>query len=75
DHTVLRALAVGGDYVTREAIVKALGEDWLSYDQRRLDTQMRRLRRKVEEACGLRLPITTLRGVGFRFHAPIDVQS
>lgn len=74
DHTVLRALAVGGDCVTREAIVKALGEEWLSYDQRRLDTQMRRLRRKVEEACGLILPITTLRSVGFRFHAPIDVQ-
>lgn len=73
DYTVLRALATGGDSVTREAIVRALGEDWFDYDQRRLDTQMRRLRRKVEEACGLSLPITTLRSVGFRFHAPIDV--
>lgn len=73
DYTVLRALATGGECVTREAIVRALGEDWFGYDQRRLDTQMRRLRRKVEEACGLNLPITTLRSVGFRFHAPIDV--
>lgn len=74
DYTVLHALAVGGASVTREAIVKALGENWFDYDQRRLDTQMRRLRRKVEEACGLSLPITTLRGVGFRFHALIDVR-
>jgi DNA-binding response OmpR family regulator len=73
DYTVLHALAVGGESVTREAIVRALGEDWFHYDQRRLDTQMRRLRRKVEEACGLSLPLTTLRGVGFRFHAPIDL--
>lgn len=75
DYTVLRVLATGGDCVTREAIVKELGEDWLSYDQRRLDTQMRRLRRKVEEACGVNLPIMTLRTVGYRFYAPIDVTS
>lgn len=73
DHTVLLTLATGGDCVTRAAIVTALGADYLHYDQRRLDTQMRRLRRKVEEACGLNLPITTLRGVGFRFHAEVDV--
>ncbi len=73
DYTVLQALATGGECVTREAIVQALGGDYLSYDQRRLDTQMRRLRRKVEDACGLDLPVTTLRSVGFRFHAEIDV--
>lgn len=73
DYLVLRAMAGGGD-VTREAIVKALGGDYFDYDQRRLDTQMRRLRRKVEEACGLELPVSTLRAVGFRFHAPIEVR-
>ncbi len=73
DFAVLHCLAIGGDCVTREAIVKALGADYLTYDQRRLDTQMRRLRRKLEEACELALPITTLRGIGFHFHAEIDV--
>lgn len=72
DFCVLKALALGGDTVTREAIVRALGADYLAYDQRRLDTQMRRLRRKVEEACGLNLPVATLRSVGFAFHAPIE---
>jgi DNA-binding response OmpR family regulator len=73
DYTVLLALATGGECVTREMIVRALGESYLDYDQRRLDTQMRRLRRKVEEACGLQLPVTTLRGVGYHFYDEIEV--
>jgi DNA-binding response OmpR family regulator len=58
-----------GNTVSRRKIIQALGEDFFSYDQRRLDTQMRRLRRKVEESCGLTLPINTARNVGYRFHA------
>lgn len=71
---VLHALASNPGYVTREAIVVALGGNYLDYDQRRLDTQMRRLRRKVEEACGLALPVSTLRGTGYRFHDDIDIR-
>lgn len=73
DHIVLLALATGGSHVSRETIVQALGENFLDYDQRRLDTQMRRLRRKVEEACGLQLPVTTLRGVGYRCYENIEI--
>lgn len=58
-----------GEIASRHQIVEALGEDYLSYDQRRLDTQMRRLRRKVQEATGLNLPINTARNAGYRFHA------
>ncbi|HZX30195.1 MAG TPA: PAS domain S-box protein [Rhodocyclaceae bacterium] len=73
DYTVLLALATGGECVTRQAIVAALGKSFVDYDQRRLDTQMRRLRRKVEEACGLPLPVATLRSVGYRFYDSIEV--
>jgi PAS domain S-box-containing protein len=73
DYTVLLALATGGKCVSREAIVCALGENFFDYDQRRLDTQMRRLRRKVQEACGLQLPVTTLRGIGYHFYDEIEV--
>lgn len=74
DHAVLLALASGGEAVSRETIVRALGGDFRYYDQRRLDTQMRRLRRKVEAACpGLQLPVATLRGLGFRFYEEIEV--
>lgn len=74
DYVVLRALAQGaGSVVRRQAIVEALGEDYLQYDQRRLDTQMRRLRRRVEQACGLQLPVATVRAVGYRFFQPLDL--
>jgi PAS domain S-box-containing protein len=73
DHTVLRALATGGSCVRRRDIVQSLGEDYLQYDQRRLDTQMRRLRRKVQQESGVSLPVATMRGVGYRFYEPIDV--
>ncbi|QKO21376.1 response regulator transcription factor [Rhodoferax sp. BAB1] len=74
DYLVLKTLALGGESVSREAIVLALGADYFDYDMRRLDTQMRRLRRKVHEACGLELPVSTLRAVGYSFHAPIEVR-
>lgn len=74
DHVVLLALGQGAQRVVRrQAIVEALGEDYLQYDQRRLDTQMRRLRRRVEQACGLKLPVATVRAVGYRFFQALDI--
>ncbi|MBB1651229.1 MULTISPECIES: response regulator transcription factor [Delftia] len=64
-----------GTEVSRRRIVQALGGDYLVYDQRRLDTQMRRLRRKVEEACGQQLPVKTLRNSGYCFYQPGEVQA
>ncbi|CAM5190905.1 hypothetical protein CDEF62S_03969 [Castellaniella defragrans] len=75
DYIVLSTLVSKRETVSRREIVKALGQDYLDYDQRRLDTQMRRLRRKVEEACGLRLPVATLRGVGYHFYEDVEVQA
>lgn len=72
DYVVLAALAASSKPVSRKAIVAALGQDYMSYDRRRLDTQIRRLRRKVESASGLRLPVATLRGVGYRFYDRIE---
>ncbi|OGB22671.1 MAG: histidine kinase [Burkholderiales bacterium RIFCSPLOWO2_02_FULL_57_36] len=68
DHIVLLTLMSGGECVTRRTIVEALEEDFLAYDQRRLDTQMRRLRHKVKEACSSPLPVSTLRSIGYRFY-------
>lgn len=79
DFTVLNVLMQAATTLSasasREAIVAALGEDFFTYDQRRLDTQMRRLRRKVLESCGIDLPVSTLRGVGFHFHAEVAVRA
>lgn len=74
DFLVLRTIIDGGESVSRVAIVEALGASYLDYDQRRLDTQMRRLRKKVMESCGEELPISTLRSVGFCFHAAAELR-
>lgn len=68
DHIVLLTLMSGGEAVTRRTIIEALGEDFLDYDQRRLDTQMRRLRHKVKQAGSTPLPVTTLRSIGYCFY-------
>jgi len=73
DHLVLRAIAASRRVVTRREVVEAMGHNFFDYDQRRLDSQMRRLRRKVEEDCGLTLPVTTLRSVGFRFYEDVVI--
>lgn len=75
DHVVLLTLMSGGKCVTRKTIVEALGKDFLAYDQRRLDTQMRRLRRKVENTCKLALPISTLRSMGYHFYGNTRILS
>ncbi|WP_460483263.1 response regulator transcription factor [Comamonas humi] len=62
-----------GAQVSRRRIVEALGADYLDYDQRRLDTQMRRLRRKVLEASGQELPVKTLRNTGYSFYLPATI--
>lgn len=67
DHAVLLALMSEERVVTRRDIIEALGEAFIDYDQRRLDTQMRRLRKKVAQGCAHALPVSTLRSVGFQF--------
>ena len=74
DFLVLRVLMRNqGIAVPRQLIIETLGEDFLTYDQRRLDTQMRRLRRKVEDAIGEELPVNTLRNAGYCFYANAEV--
>lgn len=68
-----RLMASAGDNVSRRQVVEALGEDWLTYDQRRLDTQIRRLRRNVEQATGLELPLKTLRNNGYCFYERVQI--
>ena len=70
DLAVLRALmAADKRTVRRKEIIRALGEDPAGYDHRRLDTEMSRLRRRVQEAAGVELPVQTVYAVGFAFTA------
>ncbi len=74
DLTVLQILLQRpGVAVSRRQIIEAQGENYLDYDQRRLDTQISRLRRKTEEVCGLALPLNTLRNAGYCFFAEAEI--
>lgn len=75
DSLVLQCLMRNaGKTVSRREIVNALDEDYLTYDQRRLDTQILRLRRNVEQATGLELPLKTLRNSGYCFYEATQIR-
>lgn len=62
-----------GEAVSRKLIVQAFGEDYLSYDQNRIDTLVRRLRQKIEARTGVKLPLNTERVRGFSFGATLII--
>jgi len=68
--TLLAASA--GQTVGRKKIVAAFGADWLTYDQRRLDTMVSRLRRRWKTELSIELPVRTEHGEGYSFCAEIE---
>lgn len=73
DFTVIRVIIYSaGNTVSKKDIVAALGSEYLSYDLRRIDTQINRLRRRTLEVTGTELPLKTLRNEGYQFCAPVD---
>lgn len=73
---VLAAIARGGgEPVDRRRIVAALGEDFLQYDQRRLDTQIHQVRKAVLDASGLDLPLRAIRNHGYRFLVDVEIKT
>lgn len=61
------AMVDTGEAISRKQIVQTFGEDYLSYDQNRIDTMVRRLRRKAESDLGMKLPLNTERVRGYSF--------
>lgn len=61
------AMVDTGEAISRKQIVQAFGEDYLSYDQNRIDTMVRRLRRKTEAGLAMKLPLNTERVRGYSF--------
>jgi len=58
----------------RAALAGALGEDWRSFDERRLEALMSRLRRKLSQQLGNSTPLRTLRGQGYGFVEPLTLR-
>lgn len=61
------ALFDSGEAVSRKKIVTEFGEDYLTYDQNRLDTMVTRLRKKIEIEAKMAIPLHTVRVRGFAF--------
>ena len=72
---VMRALAEGADHqASRRGIVESLGHQWLTYDERRLEAIVSRLKRKLgAEFQRADPPIRSLRGQGYAFTEPLSL--
>ena len=75
EHKLLLRLAQSpGIAVSRQDLIKELGHDPDSYDPRRMEILVRRLRSKGRAAVGNALPIETVHGLGYSFIAPIRLK-
>lgn len=71
---LLAALAASpGQTVLRDELIRALGYEPETYDLRRLEILVRRLRNKVRGQSSIRLPLETVHGQGYAFAADIAV--
>ena len=62
----------GGGAVSRRQIVEALRQDWATYDLRRIDTLVSRLRARWQRTTGQELPLRTLHREGYEFAAMVE---
>lgn len=67
------AMAVGIG-ASRNALITRLGHQPETYDWRRMEIMIRRLRNKCKEALGLELPVRTVHGYGYAFIEAIEVE-
>ncbi len=65
--------AQAGEVVARQELVLSLGHDPRTYDFRRMEILVRRLRNKVKSELGRELPLETVRKIGYAFTASIQV--
>lgn len=71
---LLNALATRpGQTVPKEQLIQALGHESDSYDPRRMEILVRRLRNKTELKTATALPLETVHGVGYAFASDITL--
>lgn len=65
---ILRAAAnANGNLVSRKMLIEALGQNFLHYDERRLEALISRLRRKLASYAPEGFPIRGVKGQGYLF--------
>lgn len=68
-----RLAGAPGEAVPRNDLIKAMGYRIDYYEQRRLDTFVSRLRKKVAASCGTPLPLRSIHAFGYAFTAFVQV--
>lgn len=63
-----------GQAIERDNLIANLGHHINVYDPRRMEIMVRRLRKKIEQQTGERLPVETVYGKGFSFSFPATVK-
>lgn len=66
-HVLNTLVANVGEVVSRDELLTALNRPNIEVYSRNLDVTVSRLRKKVEDACGERLPVLSARGIGYVF--------
>lgn len=61
-----------GSPVSRGDLIAALDRPSMRYNDRNLDALISRLRRKVDRACGVELPVSVVYGVGYVFRSEAE---
>ncbi|MBB3642207.1 MULTISPECIES: response regulator transcription factor [Variovorax] len=62
------------EVVGRAALLAAMGRPGLEAYERNLDVTVSRLRRKVEQASGEKLPVVAVRGEGYSFQGQVRIE-
>lgn len=71
EKTLLQALlSPAGDMLSKDQIIQSQTTNPMSYDYRRIETLVRRLRERCKESLDLHLPIQTIYGKGLAFTEP-----
>jgi DNA-binding response OmpR family regulator len=63
-----------GTGASRKALISCLGQNPETYDWRRMEILVRRLRKKCQSAFEIELPLRTVHGYGYAFVESIDLE-
>lgn len=63
-----------GGEASRRQLIEGLGHNYMNFDERRLETLVSRLRRKITAATGIEGTIRAMRGEGYLFVEPLIEQ-
>jgi DNA-binding response OmpR family regulator len=62
-----------GKTASRRELIEAMGHDFLTFDERRIEVRISRLRKKIRDSTSNEDPLQSEWGVGYAFAAPCEI--